>query len=429
MVDIAIAGHIGNALESTATMIGGITIGGMMFDLLYWNFGFLRAGTGGLTAQAYGRGDFRETAGILMKGLVFAGVIAFLLLALQLPFSKLVLSFVKASEEVVALALKYFLIRIWAAPATLALMAFKGWFIGMQDSMSAMFSDFIVNGVNIAASAILAMGLPFAGYGGIGFPGIAWGTVIAQYCGLTFVLFVLLIKYRKKTGPLISKANFAFGKGETLRFLSLNSDLFIRSLCLITVYIGFTMIAAGFGDLLLAVSAIMMKLLMLFSYFTDGFAFAGEALVGKYIGQRDPVMAGKAVKGVLLWSMAVGLFFIAVYLFGGRPILHLMTNDFDVIEACRKYFFWLLLMPAIGSAAFTFDGLYIGATASKELRNASFAAVVSFFLVWLSLSPFSSDSAMSLHILMAAYFAHLAARTGYQTLCYKNSILRKPFSH
>ena len=428
MVDIAIAGHIGNASEMTATMIGGITIGGMMFDLLYWNCGFLRAGTGGLTAQAYGRGAWGEGLGFLLKGLMFASIIALLLILLQWPFSKFFLSFVKSSEEVTSIALKYFLIRIWASPATLSLMAFKGWFIGMQDSMSAMFSDCIVNGVNIVASAALAMGLPVWGYEGIGFSGIAIGTVIAQYCGLAYVIMVFLIKYRKRDGLRISMDKITFKKGELGRFLSLNSDLFIRSVCLIAVYLGFTLIAAKFGDLLLAVSAIMMKLFMLFAYFTDGFAFAGEALVGKYIGMKDKAMAKKAVNGVLLWSMGVGLFFIVLYLFGGGPILRLMTNDLTVIEACRKYFLWLLLMPAIGSAAFTFDGLYIGATASKELVNASLSAVAAFFLVWFCLSPFSDDAYFSLHLLMTAYFSHLAARTLYQALRYKTAILGKPFS-
>ena len=229
--------------------------------------------------------------------------------------------------------------------------------------MSAMFSDCIVNGVNIVASAALAMGLPVLGYEGIGFSGIAIGTVIAQYCGLAYVIMVFLIKYRKRDGLQISMDKITFKKGELGRFLSLNSDLFIRSVCLIAVYLGFTLIAAKFGDLLLAVSAIMMKLFMLFAYFTDGFAFAGEALVGKYIGMKDKAMAKKAVNGVLLWSMGVGLFFIVLYLFGGGPILRLMTNDLTVIEACRKYFLWLLLMPAIGSAAFTFD-----TTRSEERR-------------------------------------------------------------
>ena len=424
MVDIAVAGHLGLS-GSAAPLIGGITIGSMMFDLLYWNFGFLRAGTGGLTAQAYGRGDMCNFYSILSKGLVMAGIIAVILLALQLPFAKLVSHFVKTSEAVMALAIQYFFIRIWAAPATLSLMAFKGWFIGMQDSVCAMFSDLVVNGVNIAASIILSTGIPFLGFEGIGFSGIAWGTVIAQYCGLVFVLGVLAIKYHPMKFGFLSKDNIWLGGNGFREFLSLNSDLFIRSLCLIVIYIGYTVISARYGELLLATASIMMKLLMLFSYFTDGFAFAGEALTGKYIGRNNRYMASRAVRGVFLWSMSIGLAFTMIYIFAGEPILKVMTNDTEVIATCGKYFIWLLAMPIVGCAAFTFDGIYIGATASKALRNASILAVAAFFSVWFSLIPFSKDGYMAIHFLMAAYFAHLAARTIYQSIVYKSQVLSR----
>ena len=424
MVDIAVAGNIG-ASGTAASMIGGITIGSMMFDLLYWNFGFLRAGMGGLTAQAYGRNDIRDSYGILSRGLMLAGTIAIILLVLQWPFAQLVAHLVQTSEAVMSLALQYFFIRIWAAPATLSLMAFKGWFIGMQDSVSAMFSDLIVNGVNIAASIILAAGLPFAGFDGIGFAGIAWGTVIAQYTGLAFVLAVLAFKYSPGRSVLFSKDNLRLGGRGFKEFLSINSDLFIRSVCLIIIYIGYTVISARYGDLLLAASSVMMKLLMLFSYFTDGFAFAGEALTGKYIGMKNKEMTTAVVKGVFIWSMSIGLGFILVYIVAGEPILHIMTNDNDVIEACGRYFIWLLAMPIVGCAAFTFDGIYIGATASKALRNASLLAVAAFFAVWLILQPLSDDGFMAIHFLMAAYFAHLAARTIYQSMVYKREVLSR----
>lgn len=420
MVDIAVAGHLG-VTGSAAPLIGAITIGSMMFDLLYWNFGFLRAGTGGLTAQAFGRRDRQASLGILAKGLILSWIIALAVLLMQWPFAQLVAYFVKTSDEVMELALQYFFIRVWAAPATLALMAFKGWFIGMQDSVSAMLSDLIVNGVNIVASIILAIGVPSLGFDGLGFVGIAWGTVIAQYCGLVFVLAVLVLKYHQY--GLFARDNLKFGDKAFKDFISLNSDLFIRSICLIIIYIGFTVISARYGDLLLATSAIMMKLLMLFSYFTDGFAFAGEAMTGKYIGMRNREMVSKSVRGVFMWSMSIGLLFILVYVFASEPILHIMTNDSEVIDACGNYFIWLLAMPIVGCAAFTFDGIYIGATASKALRNASISAVTAFFIVWFVLAPFSKDGYMAIHFLMAAYFAHLAARAIYQSIVYKKQIL------
>jgi multidrug resistance protein, MATE family len=185
MVDIAIAGHLNT---SAAALIGGISVGSLMFDLLYWNFGFLRAGTGGMTAQAFGRQDWKDCAGNLTRGVSLAFLISIILISLQWPFQKLIFLFVGCSEEVRTLALEYFYIRIWAAPATLCLMAFRGWFIGMQDTFSSMLADVIVNGGNILFSLLLAFGIPGTGFNGLGFKGIAWGTVAAQYSGLLFAL-------------------------------------------------------------------------------------------------------------------------------------------------------------------------------------------------------------------------------------------------
>ena len=275
MVDIAVAGHLD---ASAATMIGGIAIGSMLFDLLYWNFGFLRIGTGGLAAQAFGRGDRRECSKVLLRALGIALASAVVLIAIQWLFVKAAFLVVDSTPEVRALASQYFHIRIWAAPATLSLMAFKGWFIGMQDSVSPMLTDFTVNGMNILMSIVLALGFSIGGwhYDGMGFSGVAVGTVVAQYSGLLVALLLLLFKYVRNTLSHLDRASLKtiFAGGETRRFFSMNTDLFIRSLCFIAIYIGFTVISARYGDLLLAVSSIMMKLLMIFSYFTDGFANA-----------------------------------------------------------------------------------------------------------------------------------------------------------
>ncbi len=194
MVDIAVAGHLSSNL-SNATLIGGISIGTMLFDLLYWNFGFLRVGTGGMTAQAYGRNERDECARILFRGLSLSLIIAAIILAIQWPFVKLAFLIVDCSEEVRSLALKYFFIRIWAAPATLSLFSFKGWFIGMQDTVSSMATDLTVNVVNILASIVLSLGLPSLGFKGLGFSGIALGTVVAQYSGLLFASLRAAFKY------------------------------------------------------------------------------------------------------------------------------------------------------------------------------------------------------------------------------------------
>lgn len=426
MVDIAVAGHLD---ANAATLIGGIAIGTMLFDLLYWNFGFLRVGTGGLAAQAYGRGDRRECARIFARSLGIALACALLLILIQWVFVKAAFLVIECTPEVRELASKYFFIRIWAAPATLSLMAFKGWFIGMQDSVSPMAVDLTVNGTNVLMSFVLALGIKSWGYEGMGFAGIAAGTVVAQYTGLVVAAALMLLKYRKNTFSQLDLKG-VFKGSETRRFFVMNTDLFVRSLCFIAIYIGFTVISARYGDLLLAVCSIMMKILMIFSYFTDGFAYAGEAMTGKYIGAGDRAMLGQTVKWTFIWSMSIAAVFMGIYHFAGVPLLKVMTSDAQVIQAARPYLPWLLLMPVVGCAAFTWDGIYIGATASKDMRDSMLLAVVSFAGVWacgiFALRFMAFDevayNTMAVHVLMAAYFAHLLARTIYLSVRYRKII-------
>ena len=440
MVDIAVAGHLDT---NAATMIGGIAIGTMLFDLLYWNFGFLRVGTGGLTAQAFGRGDRKECARIFTRSIGIALACALALIAIQWVFVKAAFLVVDCTPEVRELASRYFFIRIWAAPATLGLMAFKGWFIGMQDSVSPMITDLMVNGMNVLMSFVLALGVKAVGYEGMGFAGIAAGTVAAQYSGLLTAIILLLAKYLRNTLSQLDLQDMkeVFKGAETRRFFVMNTDLFVRSLCFIAIYIGFTVISARYGDLLLAVSSIMMKLLMIFSYFTDGFAYAGEAMTGRYIGEKNDLMLRQTVKWTFVWSMSIALLFMVIYQFAGVALLRMMTSDPAVVEASREYLPWLLLMPVIGCAAFTWDGIYIGATASKAIRNSMLWAVVAFAGVWfigiscLGLSSVPVTDALpdalpgatrygriAMHILMAAYFAHLLARTVYLSARYRREV-------
>ncbi len=412
MVDLAVAGHLGS-LGEAATLIGGVSVGTMLFDLLYWNFGFLRVGTGGLTAQAYGREDWQGTRVILFRGVVLALLIAALILVLQWPFVHLALYVTHGSDAVRELALRYFFIRIWAAPATLSLMSIKGWFIGMQDTVSSMATDLVVNVVNIVASVILGRW--------IGFAGIAWGTVIAQFTGLAFA--GVLIARRMPPGK--GGIRQAVSGADLGAFLTMNGNLFVRSLCMVAIYVGFTMISARYGDLVLAVGAILMKLLLLFSFFTDGFAYAAEALVGKFIGRRDIPAVKMTVRHVFVWSMGVGMFFVLVYLFGSDPAFRVLTSDAQVVHAARPFYFWLLLMPPIGCAAFTWDGVFVGATASRALRNSLVWALLAFFGLWFFGYAVRGGSLVpedALHLLLAAYFAHLLVRTLYLTGRYKRTL-------
>ena len=468
LVDIAVAGHLD---ASAAALIGGVSIGSLMFDMMYWNFGFLRAGTGGLTAQAYGREDWSGCLDNLKHALMAALLSALILIAVQWPFQKLMFLFVQCSDEVKNLALKYFYIRVWAAPATLSLMVMRGWFIGMQDTFSSMLTDLMVNGMNIVASILLALGVPGTSFTGIGFTGIAWGTFIAQYSGLLTAAIIFFLKYRwvfqhavvpgstltcsttatlgtlrGGTGAERSEASGGAERSEAVersrvlpeptrekatirQFFSVNGDLFVRSLCLMGVYLAFSAISARFGDTLLAMSSIMMKLMMIFSYFTDGFAFAGEALTGRFFGRKDKYAVSKTVKWTFIWSMGIGLFFVVIYAAAGTPMFRLMTSDSTVVQAAKAYLPWLVILPLLGCPAFTWDGIYIGATATKEMRDANIGCLIAFFIVWfggillLRSTGLQTSLSAKVHLLFAAYYTHLIFRSLYQTIKYKPAIL------
>ena len=420
VVDTAIVGHIANA-----TYIGGIAIGTMLFDLLYWNFGFLRVGTSGMTAQAYGRGDRVECARLLTQSVSIALIGALLLWLIQWLFVTAVLAIVPCSAEVASFAREYFFVRIWAAPATLSLMAFKGWFIGMQDTVSPMITDIVVNVVNMTISYALAVYTP------LGAMGVAYGTVVAQFTGLILALVLCLVKYKTVVREVIrllgDKAKKLLGGQEMKRFMSLNGNLFVRSLCFMVVYVGFTSLASKYGDVELAVSTIMMKLFMLFSYFVDGFAYAGEALVGKEIGYRESGIGnresgignresgiGRVVRLLFAWSLGVGVLFTIVFALCSDEFYRVMTSDVTVLARLEDYTGWLIAMPIVSTLAFMWDGVYTGATAGKQIRNGMIYAAVSFVICYLA-----TYNWLGIQGLYIAYFAHLVARVLYLTFSWK----------
>ena len=422
MVDTAIVGHISNA-----SYIGGIAIGTMLFDLLYWNFGFLRVGTSGMTAQAYGKGDRVECARLLSQSVGIALIGALVIWLIQWLFVTAVLAVVPCSAEVSAFARDYFFVRIWAAPATLSLMAFKGWFIGMQDTVSPMITDIVVNVVNMGVSYALAVYTP------LGALGVAYGTVVAQLTGLLIAFVLLLVKYKDICRLLIrllgDKANRLWA-GEMKRFMSLNGSLFIRSLCFMVVYVGFTSLASNYGDTELAVSTIIMKLFMLFSYFVDGFAYAGEALVGKEIGVRRHCLENdsdttygvergdeairRVVRLLFAWSLGVGVLFTLIFYVWEEPLYRLMTSDSIVLERLADYTFWLVTMPIVSTLAFMWDGVYAGATAGKQIRNAMIYAALGFVLCYVATYWW-----LGIQGLYIAYFVHLLARVLYLTFAWR----------
>lgn len=412
IVDTAIVGHIANA-----TYIGGIAIGTMLFDLLYWNFGFLRVGTSGMTAQAYGRGDGVECARLLTQSVSIALIGAVVLWLIQWLFVTAVLAIIPCSTEVAAFAREYFFIRIWAAPATLSLMAFKGWFIGMQDTVSPMITDIVVNVVNMTVSYVLAVYTP------LGALGVAYGTLVAQFTGLLLALVICMFKYktvvREVVRQLCDKAIKLLGDKEMKRFMSLNANLFVRSLCFMVVYVGFTSLASQYGDVELAVSTIMMKLFMLFSYFVDGFAYAGEALVGKEWGASrslasSPHRLVRIVRLLFAWSLGVGLLFTLLFAVWSEECYLAMTNDMEVLSRLGDYTGWLIAMPIVSTLAFMWDGVYAGATAGKQIRNAMIYAALGFVTCYLATYWW-----LGIQGLYIAYFAHLVARVVYLTAAWK----------
>ena len=404
IVDTAIVGHL-----SEAAAIGGIAIGTMLFDLLYWNFGFLRISTSGLTAQAFGRGTgVKDECGkILTQSVSIALMGAAFVWAIQWLFVTAVLAVVPCSPEVAEVARSYFFVRIWAAPATLSLMALKGWFIGMQDAKSAMAVDIVVNVINMAASYYLAVYTPLS------VVGVAWGTLIAQYSGLILAVFIVVVGYRLRVADHWKEV---LRWSELRRMMALNGNLFIRSLCFMVVYVGFTSLASRYGDTELAVSSIIMKLFMFFSYFVDGFAYAGEALVGKAIGEskgKSEEVRG-VVRALFYWAIGVGLVFTVIYAVWGQECMALMTNDATILSAAKKYTGWLVAMPIVSALAFMWDGIYVGATAGVSIRNAMIWAAVGFVLLYVA--TYRWVGAQALYI---AYFAHLIARVIYLSVEWK----------
>lgn len=407
MVDLAIAGRLGDA-----SVIGAVAIATMLFDLLYWNMAFLRLGTGGLIAQAFGRGDNKEISRVFVQGISTAALLALFVLAIQYLFVKAAFLFIECTPQVQNLATEYFFIRIWAAPATISLYVFKGFFIGMQNTVIPMAVELTINITNILGSIYFALYTP------MGFAGIAAGTVVAQYSGMALSIVFLFSRYRYLFADV--KILACIKLGEMKSFFVLNADLLVRSLCFLFVYVGFTSLSAKYGDVALAVCSIMMKLMMLFSYFVDGFAYAAEALTGRFIGAKDATSLYRAIKIIFVWSGIIGVVSTFVYLVAADDMILLMTKDTNVIEASGEYIGWMLVMPIISCLAFTWDGVYIGATASKAIRNSMLWAVVGFFAVYYALS-----SSLGLHALWGAYIIHLLARSAYLTIKAKEDVFSR----
>ncbi len=368
MVDTAIAGHLNSELY-----IGAIALAATIFNFIYWNFGFLRMGTSGFTAQAYGATNRKEMMDILIRSLIVAFSIAFLILLFRKLILGLAFHFVEGSNELRLYVSYYFNIYIWAAPAVLGMYAVTGWFIGMQDARTPMFISISANLVNIGVSLCLVMAF------NLQIKGVAIGSLTAQWFAFLISLFI----WNKKYGFL--KPFLHFGSWPSVRsfqpFFKVNTDIFLRSLALVSVTTFFTYASSRPGELTLAANALLMQFFILFSYMMDGFAYAAEALTGRFTGAKKSGQLRVLVKKLFLSGIVLSLLFTCIYGIFADPILRLLTDKENVIAIAREYKYWVLLFPAAGFAAFLWDGIYIGMTASRQMRNSMFVAVIVFLLL------------------------------------------------
>lgn len=397
LVDVTIVGHMGDA-----AYIGAIAVGGMLFNILYWNFGFLRMGTSGLTSQAYGRKDRAEEMRVLAQALGVGVVSSLCILLLQYPVEQLAFTLLEASVGVEAYAIRYFRVCIWGAPAVLMLYGFKGWFIGMQNSRFPMFIAIAVNCINILCSLFLVFVLHWK------VEGVALGTVIAEWCGLGMAVVLWMRRYGSLWERFTLRGSLQWAAMK--RFFSVNRDIFFRTVCLIAVTAFFTSTGARQGDTILAVNTLLMQLFTLFSYIMDGFAYAGEALVGRYIGACNVRNLRHAVRNLFGWGVGLSLLFTLLYGVGGERFLGLLTGEREVVEAAGRYFYWALAVPLSGFAAFLWDGILIGATATRQMLWAMLIACASFFLLCYFFSGTTDN-----HALWAAFLVYLVLRGLLQT--------------
>lgn len=401
LVDVAITGHLGSA-----AYIGAIAVGGMLFNIIYWMFAFLRMGTSGMTAQAFGARNLTEVVSVLLRALLVSLGISAVMLCLQVPVRELSLSIIMPSDEVANYTRTYFNICIWGAPAALSLFALTGWFVGMQNSRIPMMVAITQNVANILASLLLVF------VGGMKIEGVALGTVLAQYIGLIVALSLLLRNYMRLKKYVSKK--LVITRDSLLHFFLVNKDIFLRTCCLILVHFFFISAGAKQGDTELAVNTMLMQLFTLYSYIMDGFAFAGEAMVGKSIGARMRSIYDDTIRRLFRWGWGVAAVFTLAYLLLGRSFLSLLTDDVTVVAATEVYRPWTLLFPLCGMGAFIWDGVYIGATATKGMLISMASGMVVFFVLYLLLVPFWGN-----HGLWIAFVSYLATRSVSQTLMRK----------
>lgn len=407
MIDVAIVGHMGSPVY-----IGAVAVGSMIFNLVYWLFGFLRMGSSGLTSQALGRRDLAEVTRLLVRSVTIALGIALLIIVLQIPMKWASFALIGPTADVAPFAETYFYIVIWGAPAVLGLYSLSGWFIGMQNTRFPMFISIMQNVVNILTSLTFVYGF------GMKIEGVALGTVIAQYAGFIVALGLLYRHYGRIRGYLVIKGTFV--REAMGRFFNVNRDIFLRTLCLVAVNLYFTSAGARQGAVILSVNTVMMQLYLFFSYFMDGFAYAGEALGGKTYGAKNAAAFHETLRRLWMWTLIVTTAYTLLYIVTGEWIVNLLTDEPQVREASSEYLWWAWLIPAAGSAAFIWDGIFIGITATRGMLVSSFISTLIFFAICHISLLLPPSTLHENHFLWLAMVVYLAMRGIIQTFWLKN---------
>lgn len=385
-VDTALMGRL------STLHIGAVGLGAMIFNFAYWNFGFLRMGTTGLTAQAFGRQSPSEQGQILVQALGIGLGVGLILLSVGGVLEELAAGLLQIQPDQEPLVHTYFRIRLWDAPATLALYACMGWFFGMQNARIPLLLTVLGNVLNILLSLYFVAELHWA------VAGVAWGTVIAQYATLILALGVIAWRY----GLVIRAVHWAgVWQGAAMsRFLRVNRDILLRTFCLTLAFGFFYRQSSAAGPTLLAVNVILLQFLNWMSYGVDGFAYAAESIVGKYAGAGDTAVVDRAIRRVFGWGMALAALYSAVYGIGGTGLVGLFTNQEDVLIAVKPYLWWMVLFPLIGTPSYLWDGIYIGLTAAKAMRNTMLASLLVFAIGLWSLQPWLNNQGLWLSLLL-----------------------------
>ena len=404
-VDTALMGYL------SAEHLGAVGLGSMIFNFFYWNFGFLRMGTTGMTAQSYGARNKPEITAVFFRALIVSTLIAILIIVFQNPIVDLGVVAMNATDTQADLVKAYVLTRIWAAPATLGLYVLMGWLLGLQNAVIPMLVTIAINLINIALSYYLIIVM------GYGIRGVALGTVIAQYFGLILVL-ILIAVYFKKYLPRLPFSRIVEWSAYK-KFFLINRDIFIRTLCLTFAFAFFYSQSSKYGEVLLGVNVVLLQFLNWMSYGIDGFAYAAESLVGKYKGAQDFKILDQTIRRVFLWSSVMAVGYALLYGLGGDLLFRIFTDVDQVIQAAGPYLLWMALLPIVGFASYIWDGVFVGLTASKAMRNSMLLSLLVYLICYYTLEPHYGVNALwtslAAFLLARGLFQHyLFYRKGYE---------------